>query len=83
MSKSPVDHTKKMSRVVIGCLAAMPRSHWSAVSTPLFDNISQLLRDSFSVSQEPPIWEPPSHYSMPWCLVTPCLVLVSPGPGYQ
>ena len=26
--------------------------------------ISQLLRDSFSVSQQPPIWEPPSHYSM-------------------
>ena len=29
------------------------------------DNNSQLLRDSFSVSQQPPIWEPPSHYSMP------------------
>ena len=28
------------------------------------NNISQLLRDSFSVSQHPPIWEPPSHYSM-------------------
>ena len=28
------------------------------------NNISQLLRDSFSVSQQPPIWEPPSHYSM-------------------
>ena len=26
--------------------------------------ISQLLRDSFSVSQQPPIWEPPSHDSM-------------------
>ena len=26
--------------------------------------ISQLLRDSFSVSQQPPIWEPPSHYFM-------------------
>ena len=26
--------------------------------------VSQLLRDSFSVSQKPPIWEPPSHYSM-------------------
>ena len=26
--------------------------------------ISQLLRDSFSVSQQPPIWELPSHYSM-------------------
>ena len=47
------------------------------------NNISQLLRDSFSESQQPPIWEPPSHYSMstslnivstssrvsvPWCL---------------
>ena len=29
------------------------------------NNISQLLRDSFSVSQQPPIWEPPSNYSMP------------------
>ena len=28
------------------------------------NNISQLLRDSFSVSQQPPISEPPSHYSM-------------------
>ena len=28
------------------------------------NNISQLLRDSFSVYQQPPIWEPPSHYSM-------------------
>ena len=28
--------------------------------------ISQLLRDSFSVSQQPPNWEPPSHYSMSW-----------------
>ena len=28
------------------------------------NNISQLLRDSFSVSLQPPIWEPPSHYSM-------------------
>ena len=28
------------------------------------NNISQLLRDAFSVSQQPPIWEPPSHYSM-------------------
>ena len=42
----------------------MPRSHWSAVSTPLFDNISQLLRDSFSVSQELPICEFPSHSSL-------------------
>ena len=28
------------------------------------NNISQSFRDSFSVSQQPPIWEPPSHYSM-------------------
>ena len=28
------------------------------------NNISQLLRDKFFVSQQPPIWEPPSHYSM-------------------
>ena len=42
----------------------MPRSYWLAVPTPLFIYISQLLRDSYSVSQQPPIWEPPSHYSM-------------------
>ena len=53
-----------MSRVVIGCLVAVPCSHWSAVPTHLYDNISQLLRDSFSVFQQPPIWEPPSHCSM-------------------
>ena len=39
---------------VIGCRVAVPRSHWSAVPTPLFIYISQLLRDSFSVSQQPP-----------------------------
>ena len=32
------------------------------------NNISQLLRDSFSVSLQPPIWEPPSHYSMGYML---------------
>ena len=37
------------------------------------NNISQLLRDSFYVSQQPPIWEPPSHYSM--CTVLYCSVL--------
>ena len=35
-----------------------------SVGDNLFFYISQLLRDSFSVSQQPPIWEPPSHYSM-------------------
>ena len=30
MSKGPVDHTKKMSRVVIGCRVAVPRSNWLA-----------------------------------------------------
>ena len=35
------------------------------------NNISQLLRDSFSVSQQPPIWEPPSHYSMLNIHITP------------
>jgi len=49
---------------VVGCRVAVPHSYWSAVPTPLFIYISQLLRDSFSVSQQPPIWEPPSHYSM-------------------
>ena len=28
------------------------------------NNISQLLRDSFFVSQQPPSWDPCSHYSM-------------------
>ena len=28
------------------------------------NNISQLLGDSFSVSQQPPSWDPCSHYSM-------------------
>ena len=49
---------------MIGCRVAAPRSHWWAVPTPLFIYIFQLLRDSFFVSQQPPIWEPPSHYSM-------------------
>ena len=49
---------------VIGCCVAVPHYHWSAVPTPWFIYISQLSRDSFSVSQQPPIWEPPSHYSM-------------------
>ena len=53
-----------MSRVVIGCCVAVPRSHWLAVPTPLFDNISQLFGDSFSVSQQPPICEFPSHSSL-------------------
>ena len=57
---------------VIGCHVAVPRSYWSAVPTPLFIYISQLLRDSFSVSQQPPIWEPPSHSSMDWCMNRPC-----------
>ena len=46
----------------VGQLASLytrsaPTKNWDA-------DISQLLRDSFSVSQQPPIWEPPSHYSM-------------------
>ena len=39
---------------VIGCCVAVPRYHWSAVPTLLFIYISQLLRDSFSVSQQAP-----------------------------
>ena len=66
-----------MSRVVIGCRVSVPRSHWSAVPTPLFDNISQLLRDSFSVSQQPPIWEPPSHSSMHLSLIIICPYFMS------
>ena len=59
---------------VIGCRVAVPHSHWSAVPTLLFIYISQLLRDSFFVSQQPPIWEPPSHYSM-WLVQTLATVL--------
>ena len=59
---------------VIGCRVAVPRSHWSAVPTLLFIYIAQLLRDSFFVSQQPPIWEPPSHYSM-WPVLTLATVL--------
>ena len=51
---------------MIGCCVAVLRSHWSAVPTLLFIYKSQLLRDSFFVSQQPPIWEPPSHFSMVW-----------------
>ena len=32
-----------------------------------------LLRDSFSVTQQPPIWEPPSHHSMEGCAVNCCV----------
>ena len=56
--------TPRLQIRVIGCRVGVPWSHWSAFPTPLFIYISQLLRDSFSVSQQPPIWEPPSHYSM-------------------
>ena len=41
------------------------------------NNISQLLRDSYSVSQQPPIWEPPSHYSMGCSCVTLSFVISS------
>ena len=57
----------------------MPRSHWSAVPTLVFDNISQLLRDSFSISEQPPsgnllpiipwswpVYVPP-HWRVPFC----------------
>ena len=66
-----------MSRVVIGYCVAVPRSHWSAVPTPLFIYISHLLRDSFSVSQQPPIWETPSNYSMGCSSVTLSFVISS------
>ena len=60
LSKSPVDHTKKW--VVLWLAAVSPcRAPIGRLSVC---NISQLLRDSFSVSQQLPICEPPSHYSM-------------------
>ena len=64
---------------MIGCRVAMLRSYWSAVPTPLFIYISQLLRDSFSVSKQPPIWEPPSQIlSIHGCVfvVLCCVVIV-------
>ena len=66
-----------MSKVVIGCCVAVPRSHWSAVPTLLFIYISQLLGDSFSVSQQPPICEFPSHSS----LVTEVVIILGLDPG--
>ena len=61
MRKGPVDQTKKWVELwwlaaVSPCRAPIGRLHVCY--------ISQLLRDSFSVSQQPPIWEPPSHNSM-------------------
>ena len=46
--------TRRLQISVIGCSVAVPHSYWSAVATPLFIYISQLLRDSFSVSRQPP-----------------------------
>ena len=65
---------------MIGCRVTVPRYYWSAVPTLLFIYISQLLKNSFSVSQQPPIWEPPSHYSICATLLTP---LVSSGEQWQ
>ena len=62
MSKGPVDHTKKWVELwlaaVLPCRTPIGRLHVCY--------ISQLFRESLSVSQQPPIWEPPSHSSMPW-----------------
>ena len=49
---------------VIGCRIAVTIGRLSPLSCLYTIYMSQLLRDSFSVSQQPPIWEPPSHYSM-------------------
>ena len=54
---------------MICCRVPVPFSHCSPLPCLITRQlhvcyISQLLRDSFSVSQQPPIWEPPSHYSM-------------------
>ena len=65
--------TPELQIRVIGCCVTVPRSYWSAVPTPLLIYISQLLRDSFSVSQQPPLWDACSHYSMEYthkCLMT-------------
>ena len=60
MSKGPVDHTKKWVELWLAAL--------SPCRTPIgrlhVCYISQLLGDSFSVSQQPPICEFPSHSSL-------------------
>ena len=44
-----------MSRVVmIGCCVSVPRSHWLAVPTPLFDNIMFFLGTHFLYLSNPP-----------------------------
>ena len=45
---------------LVGCLHSLIWKHGSCMSAT-----SPRERDSFSVSQQPPIWDPPSHYSMP------------------
>ena len=56
---------------MIGCHVAVPCSHWSAVPTPLFDNMAAACLQHFPVVEglifcisATPIWKPPSHYSM-------------------
>ena len=60
MSKGPVDHTKKWVELWLAAL--------SPCRTPIgrlhVCYISQLLGDSFSVSQQPPSRDACSHYSM-------------------
>ena len=74
---------------VIGCRVAVPRSHWSAVPTPLFIYISQLLRDLFSVSQQPPSGNllPIIPWAGCWMLAVECwndrscvdIIVIAPG----
>ena len=44
------------------------------------NNISQLLGDSFSVSQQPPSWDPCSHYSM---IIPLCFTINPSNPCYR
>ena len=44
--------------------ATFPRTGGLPCLITLQLHLLQLLGDSFSLSQQPPIWEPPSHYSM-------------------
>ena len=56
--------------MVIGQLTTH-ETNWRRVSKN--NNISQLLGDSFSVSQQPPSWDPCSHYSMTTGLLLKCV----------
>ena len=60
ISKGPVDHTKKWVELWLAALSLCR----APIGRLYVCYISQLLGDSFSVSQQPPICEFPSHSSL-------------------